>query len=178
MQLNKLLKVLEDRRVYFESAYYSSANKNIPHYIHSVFRDGLPADFRLIGATTRCPSEIPPALRSRCTEIFFLPLGFRQVMKIVKNGADRLDIGIEPAAAELLCTYVTNGRDAVRILETLANLCCAEGRSSITGQDVKWAVRSGRFERRREKESIIRPSAEKKPKHRGKVIDICAYLKS
>lgn len=178
MQLNKLLKVLEDRRVYFESAYYSSTNRNIPHYIHSVFRDGLPADFRLIGATTRSPSEIPPALRSRCTEIFFLPLGFRQMMKIVRNGANRLEVDIEPQACELLCTYVTNGRDAVRILETLANLCCAEERSIITEKDVKWAVRSGRFERRREKESVIRPEPEKKSKPKNKVIDLCAYLKN
>lgn len=34
----------------------------------------MPADFRLIGATTRNPQEIPEALRSRCTEIFFEPL--------------------------------------------------------------------------------------------------------
>ena len=34
MQMNKLLKVLEDRRVFFESSYYSKTNKNIPLYIH------------------------------------------------------------------------------------------------------------------------------------------------
>ena len=34
MQLNKLLKVLEDRRVYFDSAYYSRDNKEIPRHIH------------------------------------------------------------------------------------------------------------------------------------------------
>jgi len=30
IQMNKLLKVLEDRVVYLESAYYSSEDKNIP----------------------------------------------------------------------------------------------------------------------------------------------------
>ena len=30
--------------------------------------------FILIGATTREPSEINPALRSRCTEVYFQPL--------------------------------------------------------------------------------------------------------
>jgi len=65
MQLNKLLKVLEDRRVYFDSAYYSRDNKEIPGHIHEIFKNGLPADFRLIGATTRMPEEIPSALRSR-----------------------------------------------------------------------------------------------------------------
>lgn len=138
MQMNKLLKVLEDRRVFFESAYYSRTNKSIPHHIHAIFRDGMPADFRLIGATTRSPSEIPPALRSRCTEIFFLPLGFNQVMKIIHNAAGRLELGIEPEAAELLCTYTANGRDAVRILETLANLCESEGRHVVRKKDVQW----------------------------------------
>ena len=52
-QMNKLLKVLEDRKVFFESAYYSSEDHNIPSHIHDIFRNGLPADFRLIGATTR-----------------------------------------------------------------------------------------------------------------------------
>ena len=34
-------------------------------------KKGMPADFRLVAATTSQPEEIPPALRSRCTEIFF-----------------------------------------------------------------------------------------------------------
>lgn len=174
-QMNKLLKVLEDRRVTFESAYYSRSNKNIPHYIHSIFRDGLPADFRLIGATTRSPSEIPAALRSRCTEIFFLPLGFGEVMQIVENAAARLELQIDTSAAELLCTYVANGRDAVRIMETLSNLCYEENRNRITIHDVKWAARSGRFERRRKKEIIVRPKEKKTPLPSTKVVDISEY---
>ena len=74
IQMNKLLKVLEDRRVFFESAYYSSEDKNIPYHIHEIFQKGLPADFRLVGATTRTAEEIPPAIRSRCVEIYFRPL--------------------------------------------------------------------------------------------------------
>ncbi|MDT2266123.1 AAA family ATPase [Paenibacillus larvae] len=70
IQMNKLLKVLEDRKVFLESAYYSSEDVNIPSYIHDIFQNGLPADFRLVGATTRTPDEIPPAIRSRCMEIF------------------------------------------------------------------------------------------------------------
>ena len=71
IQANKLLKVLEDRKVMFESAYYSKTSTVIPEYIHDIFQNGMPADFRLIGATTRQPHEISPALRSRCVEIFF-----------------------------------------------------------------------------------------------------------
>ncbi len=65
IQMNKLLKVLEDRKVFLESAYYSSEDKNIPSHIHEIFQRGLPADFRLVGATTRTADEIPPAIRSR-----------------------------------------------------------------------------------------------------------------
>ena len=63
--MNKLLKVLEDRKVFLESSYYSSEDTNVPSHIHDIFQNGLPADFRLIGATTRMPQDIPPAIRSR-----------------------------------------------------------------------------------------------------------------
>ena len=62
MQMNKLLKVLEDRKVMLDSAYYSESNRNIPRHIHDIFKNGLPADFRLVAATTRRPEELPPAL--------------------------------------------------------------------------------------------------------------------
>ncbi|MBQ5652166.1 MAG: AAA family ATPase, partial [Peptococcaceae bacterium] len=65
MQMNKLLKVLEDRKVLLESAYYSEDNEKIPGHIHDIFANGLPADFRLVAATTRRPEEIPAAIRSR-----------------------------------------------------------------------------------------------------------------
>jgi Lon-like ATP-dependent protease len=44
MQMNKLLKVLEDRKVFFESAYYSPDDNAIPAYIHDIFKNGMPAD--------------------------------------------------------------------------------------------------------------------------------------
>ena len=74
IELNKLLKVLEDRKVFLDSSYYSSEDTNMPKYIKEVFENGLPADFRLIGATTRSPQDIIPAIRSRCVEIFFRAL--------------------------------------------------------------------------------------------------------
>ncbi len=176
-QINKLLKVLEDRRVHFESAYYSRSNKNIPHYIHNIFREGLPADFRLIGATTRSPSEISPALRSRCTEVFFLPLGFSQVVNIINTAAKRLNIGIEHDASVLLATYTANGRDSVRCLETLCNLLECEKRSVITRKDALWVIRNGRFERRRSdflEQNIIKDK--KPPQKRRKIVELDDFL--
>ena len=69
---NKLLKVLEDKRVTFESAYFDPDDPRVPKWIRKLFTDGAPADFILIGATTKDPSEINPALRSRCAEIFLI----------------------------------------------------------------------------------------------------------
>lgn len=83
--LNKLLKVLEDKRVYFESAYYDEEDEGIPAYIHKLFKEGAPADFILIGATTRLPEEINPAIRSRCAEIFFEPLSPQSVADIARG---------------------------------------------------------------------------------------------
>ena len=44
MQINKLLKVLEDRLVMLESAYYNPDDANVPNYIKDIFDNGLPAD--------------------------------------------------------------------------------------------------------------------------------------
>ncbi len=87
IQMNKLLKVLEDRKVFLESAYYSAEDSNIPSYIHDIFQKGLPADFRLVGATTRTPDEIPAAIRSRCVEIHFRSLRPDEICKICENAA-------------------------------------------------------------------------------------------
>ena len=85
IQMNKLLKVLEDRKVFLESAYYNEENTQIPNHIHDIFKNGLPADFRLIGATTRTPNEIPPAIRSRCMEVFFRELSKRKYRLLGKK---------------------------------------------------------------------------------------------
>ncbi len=114
--LNKLLKVLEDKRVFFESAYYDEEDERVPAYIRKLFRDGAPADFILIGATTRLPEEINPAIRSRCAEIFFEPLSPESVAAIAADAADRLGVPIEPGAAALISEYTMEGRKAVNLL--------------------------------------------------------------
>ena len=82
MLQNKLLKVLEDKRAYFDSAYYDPSDENVPKYIRKLFEEGAPADFVLIGATTREAGYINPALRSRCAEIYFEPLTPQHIQKI------------------------------------------------------------------------------------------------
>ncbi|HHW67049.1 MAG: ATP-dependent Lon protease [Epulopiscium sp.] len=151
IQMNKLLKVLEDRKVFLESAYYSSEDSNIPSHIHDIFQNGLPADFRLIGATTRTPEEIPPALRSRCTEIFFQPLTKDDVGKIVKNAAKKGAFALEEGVAELITQYASNGRDAVNIVQTAGCIATIENRKEITVKDVEWVIEFGQYSKRPDK---------------------------
>lgn len=113
---NKLLKVLEDKRVKFESPYYDPEDANVPKYIKKLFDEGAPADFVLIGATTRDPSEINPALRSRCAEIFFEPLVPEQVGEIVMEAADRLGVELEANVANTISRYTIEGRKAISLL--------------------------------------------------------------
>ncbi|WPC41897.1 Lon family ATP-dependent protease [Clostridium sp. JS66] len=116
MLQNKLLKVLEDKRVEFSSSYYDPDDESTPKYIKYLFENGAPADFILIGATTREPNEINPALRSRCTEVYFEPLSSSDIKKIVENAASKIDINLEEGVAETISRYTIEGRKAVNIL--------------------------------------------------------------
>ncbi|MBO8141785.1 MAG: ATP-dependent protease LonB [Firmicutes bacterium] len=145
VQMNKLLKVLEDRRVFLESAYYSSEDTNIPPHIHEIFQKGLPADFRLVGATTRMPHEIPPAIRSRCQEIFFRALTPDEIGVIARNAANKIDFPIEDGAVEVIQRYAQNGREAVNIVQIAAGVVQTEGRTRIGREDIEWVVNMGQY---------------------------------
>ena len=116
MLQNKLLKVLEDKRAYFESAYYDPTDEKVPPYIHKLFEEGAPADFVLIGATTRDAGHINPALRSRCAEIYFEPLTPRHIEEIVTNAAAKLHVTMDDGVAKLISEYTIEGRKAINIL--------------------------------------------------------------
>lgn len=140
VQMNKLLKVLEDRKVNFESAYYSKENTNIPPYIHDIFENGLPADFRLVGATTRSPEELPPAIRSRCMELYFRPLGKEDLMHIAADAAARIGYFTTGKAVELCAMYSASGRDTVNIIQMASGAAYGEGRSEILPRDIEWVA--------------------------------------
>ena len=146
MQMNKLLKVLEDRVARFQSAYYNASNRNIPPYIHDIFLNGIPADFRLVGATTRTPEEIPPALRSRCMEIYFDELKPDSVVKIAENAI--LNAGFEKntTLCKKIANYASNGRDTVNIVQAALSLAILEGRTYIHENDINWVVEAGRYQ--------------------------------
>ncbi|RKP54221.1 ATP-dependent protease LonB [Cohnella endophytica] len=145
IQLNKLLKVLEDRKVFLESAYYHAEDTNIPMYIHDIFQNGLPADFRLVGATTRSPNELPPALRSRCMEVYFRPLLPGEIAQIAENAIQKIGFEPRPDALEVVQRYATNGREAVNIIQLAAGLAISESREELSGADVEWVVNSSQL---------------------------------
>jgi ATP-dependent Lon protease len=116
MLQTRLLKVLEDRRVFFESSYYDESAPNVPEYVKRLFREGAPADFIFIGATTREPEEIDPAIRSRCAEVFFQPLTQAQIVSIVRSAVKRLDAKADRGVAPLIASYTIEGRKAVQIV--------------------------------------------------------------
>ena len=151
VQMNKLLKVLEDRKVFLESAYYNSEDPNIPTHIKDIFENGLPADFRLVGATTRNPEEIPPAIRSRCVEIYFRALNAEEVAEIAFNGAQRGGFIISREGAKEIGKYATNGREAVNIIQIAGGIAINEKRNEITVSDIDWVIESGNYSPRPEK---------------------------
>lgn len=145
VQMNKLLKVLEDRRVMLESAYYDAEDMTLPRHIRDVFEHGLPADFRLVGATTRSPEEISPALRSRCMEVFFRALTQEEVSAIAAGAAERAGYTLDGADAATIGRYAACGREAVNIVQMCAGLAQMEERTHITAEDVGWVVASGHY---------------------------------
>ncbi|MBE5765662.1 MAG: ATP-dependent protease LonB [Clostridiales bacterium] len=150
LQMNKLLKVLEDRKVRFESAYYNRFDSATPGWIHDVFQNGMPADFRLVGATTRSPEDIPPALRSRCMEIFFRPLDAGELAGIAGSAAERAGFPMAHEDAELVGSYAANGRDAVNIVQMAMGIARRAGRRQIQREDILWVVDCGRYTMRHE----------------------------
>lgn len=157
IQMNKLLKVLEDRKVFLESIYYSSEDSNIPTHIKDIFENGLPADFRLVGATTKNPEDIPPAIRSRCVEIYFRALTPDEIKIIAKNAAIKGGYQIDDDAVDEVSKYANNGREAVNIVQIAGGITINENRDKITKEDIDWVIESGNYNPRPEKKIEKKP---------------------
>ncbi|MDY4720948.1 MAG: AAA family ATPase, partial [Clostridium paraputrificum] len=128
IELNKLLKVLEDRKVFLDSSYYSSEDPNMPKYIKEVFENGLPADFRLIGATTKSPEDILPAIRSRCVEIFFRALDSDEIIKIGVDASRKAGLKLDKKCEELIGEFCSNGREVINLIQLCSGVALNENR--------------------------------------------------
>ncbi|GKU25843.1 Lon family ATP-dependent protease [Clostridium folliculivorans] len=148
---NKLLKVLEDKRVEFSSSYYDPDDENTPKYIKYLFENGAPADFVLIGATTRDPGDINPALRSRCTEVYFEPLTVSDIKTIIIDASDKLQVALEEGVDELISRYTIEGRKAVNILSDAYGYALYNFKDNVpekvtvTLKDVEEVISIGRY---------------------------------
>ncbi len=145
---NKLLKVLEDKRVSFESPYYDPQDPNVPQYVRKLFDEGAPADFVLIGATTRSPDELSPALRSRCVEVYFEPLNPAHVARIAGDTASRLGVAINPQALQAIGRYTLDGRRATTlVLDAFGMRYQADGTKpdQLTLEDLRIAIQRQRL---------------------------------
>ncbi|WP_449537159.1 ATP-dependent protease LonB [Ferdinandcohnia sp. Marseille-Q9671] len=157
IQMNKMLKVLEDRKVFLESAYYSEENTQIPNHIHDIFKNGLPADFRMIGATTRTPSEIPPAIRSRCLEVFFRELDQDELAIVTRKALEKVNMKATEKGVSILASYARNGREVVNMVQIAAGIAISEERDFIKDEDIEWVLHSSQLTPRYDKK--IYPSA-------------------
>ncbi|MPQ33371.1 ATP-dependent protease LonB [Clostridium estertheticum] len=157
IEMNKLLKVLEDRKVFLDSAYYNEEDPNMPLYIKEVFDEGLPADFRLIGATTRNPEEIMPAIRSRCIEIFFRALLPEELQQIAKNSISKMNLKISDKALELVGKYSSNGRDTVNLIQLACGMAINDERDEVSIEDIEWVIENGQYSPRLESRISDKP---------------------
>lgn len=157
VEMNKLLKVLEDRKVFLDSAYYNGEDPNTPLYIKEVFDEGLPADFRLIGATTRSPEEIIPAIRSRCVEIFFRQLLPDELEIIAENAINKIGLKICEKALKLVGKYSSNGRDTVNLIQLASGIAINDERDEVSIDDIEWVIENGQYSPRTENRISDKP---------------------
>ena len=146
VQMNKLLKVLEDRLVRFESAYYNPDDRGTPRYIHEIFKyrpaGGLSAgggDHPVAGGpAARAPvplhGGVLPAARA----------GGAGADRGRRGGQDRL-FSLKDEDAKLVGQYAASGRDAVNIVQMASGIARQDGRRVIERRDIEWVAESGHY---------------------------------
>ncbi len=142
MEMMRLLKVMEDRRVRFESAYFEAGMQGMDEYTKNVFLKGLPADFRLIAATTKKPGALPKALRSRAVEIRFSHLTDMEKAKIVKQASKKCGIRLNDELCMEISKNALSGRKCINLLELSIGAAAASGRRQVLKKDVKWTIQT------------------------------------
>jgi Lon-like ATP-dependent protease len=111
----------------------------------------------LVGATTRTPQDIPPAIRSRCMEIYFRPLMPEEIGSIAVNAMEKIGIPANQESIDVIKKYATNGREAVNIIQLAAGIAITDKRDFITAEDVEWVVNSSQIPPRHEQKIPSEP---------------------
>ncbi|MDU3352985.1 ATP-dependent protease LonB [Clostridium sp.] len=154
IELNKLLKVLEDRKVFLDSSYYSSEDPNMPKYIKD--------------ATTKSPEDILPAIRSRCVEIFFRALDSDEIIKIGVDASRKAGLKLDKKCEELIGEFCSNGREVINLIQLCSGVALNENRDYITNNDVEWVIENCQYTKRIEEKVFEAPSI-------GKVNGLAVY---
>ena len=158
IQMNKLLKVLEDRKVFLESAYYNSEDTNIPRHIHDIFQNGLACRFPArrrhdaVAAMRFRPRSVRAAWRSfsvRCSPEEIGEIAGKAVRQ------DRHSAVIRKRC-EVVKRYATNGREAVNIVQLAGRSRDDREPRPRSRGGIEWVVNSSQISPRPDKK--IRPS--------------------
>ena len=134
--INSLLKILEDHKDILNKRELATTKALIPSWVQDFFDNGIPADFVLIGATTRQVSELPPALISRCEIIQFKELSEDHLVHIAKNVAEKFHVSLNPGVAISMAKSSRSGREIVRSVIIASGKAERDGRCAITLQDI------------------------------------------
>ena len=129
----------------------------MPTYIKEIFDNGLPADFRLIGATTRNPDEIIPAIRSRCVEVFFRGLKPNEIKEIAKEAINKVGLKASDNGLNIISRFCSNGREVVNLIQLCSGIAINEERNYITEEDIKWVIENGQYTEVEEKKVSKKP---------------------
>ena len=130
--------------------------EHAPH-IKEIFDNGLPADFRLIGATTRNPDEIIPAIRSRCVEVFFRGLKPNEIKEIAKEAINKVGLKVSDNGLNIISRFCSNGREVVNLIQLCSGIAINEERNYITEEDIKWVIENGQYTEVEEKKVSKKP---------------------
>lgn len=103
------------------------------------------------------PNEIPPAIRSRCLEVFFRELEKDELKTVAKTAADKIEKNISEEGLDLLTSYTRNGREAVNMIQIAAGMAVTENRKDITIEDIEWVIHSSQLTPKHEQKIGVEP---------------------
>ena len=159
IQMNKLLKVLEDRKVFWKVRTITRKTR-ILLLISTIFSKMGCLPIFVLSERQHVPHELPPALRSRCMEVYFRPLLPEEIGKIAEDAVEKIGFSPCPDAVDVVKRYATNGRrrstsfswlldlhslKSVRHSRLLMSSGSREAVRSSQGRIVRFLQAAGRF---------------------------------
>jgi ATP-dependent Lon protease len=89
-------------------------DERTPKWMSEFARNGFPASFILVGATTRDPRQLDSALVSRCEVVRFQPLLFEDRREIARRACAECGVTCGDDVLDRIARATVTGRDAAR----------------------------------------------------------------